>query len=64
MFVLGRSFQPSIMFVGKTTAYASEELFMYPTLWYALGLAHLALGEKKVFYCKDPQCNKYCMVPR
>jgi hypothetical protein len=40
VFVLGKLFQPSLMFVGKAGAYPSEGPFRCPTLSQAAGLAH------------------------
>jgi hypothetical protein len=40
MFVPGKLFQPSLMFVGKTGAYPSEAPFRCSTLGYAPGLIH------------------------
>ncbi len=39
MFVPGKPFQPSVMFVGKTGTYPFEEPFRYSTLEQAPGLA-------------------------
>ncbi len=40
MFVPGRPFHPSLMFVVKARAYLSEALFRYSTLGWAPGLTH------------------------
>ncbi len=40
MFVNGKPFQPSLMFVGKAGAYPIEEPFRCCTLGQASGLAH------------------------
>jgi hypothetical protein len=40
MFVLGKHFQPSLMFVGKAGVYPNGAPFKYSTLGYAPGLAH------------------------
>jgi hypothetical protein len=40
MFVLGKSFQPGLMFAGKARAFPSEAPFRCSTLWYAPGLMY------------------------
>jgi hypothetical protein len=47
VFVPGKSFQPSLMFVGKARAYPSEVPFRCPTLGLALALpTNIRLGWK------------------
>jgi len=40
LFVLGKPFQPILMFAGKAGAYPSEAPFRCCTLGYAAGLIH------------------------
>jgi hypothetical protein len=40
MLVLGKPFQPNLMFAGKARAYPSEAPFRCSTLGQALGLTH------------------------
>ena len=49
MFVYGKLFQPSLMFVGKAGAYPREERLKVALLGYALALpANIRLGWKSL----------------